>query len=275
MNAAPLTTHAETSIENPAEDSILSILIYSPIPVAKEKSFLTLDLWAKDLNAQADEGISITLLCEILENIPSEWQGSAQLDARIKVIGLNGNAKIADLLADVHPDIFQVPGNAPWQHSRVSREIVSVAKSRRIPVVVGISSNRAKTQVLNAANSSWIRKGKAYLQALSIRASQFYLTSMCDGAFIVGDGLRHLVSPLCKNLHVGVASWISRSQIHPRTNQATLPPLKLAVAARLEPMKGIHLAVEAFEDIGRQRLSRSHSGYSGGRSGEGESCPSS
>lgn len=225
----------------------LSIMIYTQIPVVKEEGYKTLDLWAKDLNAQVNEGIAITLLCESVSHAPSGWQGVADLNPAIKVIEIvKGSKSVKDLLSGIKADVLQVPGNMTWGGSRISRQIVNFAKSNRLPVIVGISSNRAKTQILNAVNQNLIRKCIAYAQALSIRLSQFYLTTVSDGTFIVGDGLKHLVSPFCKNLYVGIASWINKDQIKLTKNADFIPSLKLVAAARLDPMKGVHLAVEAL-----------------------------
>ena len=80
---------------------------------------------------------------------------------------------------------------------------------------------------------------------MSIRAAERKLTAMCDGAFVVGRGLVRLVSGRCPTVHVSTASWIPAAREQVRHAEMTTDRLhKLCIAARLDRMKGVHVAID-------------------------------
>jgi glycosyltransferase involved in cell wall biosynthesis len=147
-------------------------------------------------------------------------------------------------------DLIQIPGNFSWRESAVIRTYTRLASAQNKPVVLGISSNRARTSVMNSAGAGLLRRSRAKLRSVSIRASQTYLARRCKGVFVVGEGLRGLVEPWNRNVHVGVASWVQQADIRPsRPAMSPGSPITLCAAGRLEPMKGIHIAVDALSRL--------------------------
>jgi glycosyltransferase involved in cell wall biosynthesis len=119
------------------------------------------------------------------------------------------------------------------------------------PVVLGISSDRAMTSLVNARGKNIIHRARARVRYWSVKLSQRYLSGRCDGTFVVGEGLRRLVESTSSNLFVGTASWIDASDIVPTTAaRRDSSKVRLCAAARLEPMKGIGLALDALASLG-------------------------
>ena len=232
-----------------AADGDYALLLYSPIPVFLVGSvYQTLDLWQVDLAAQAAVCSKVRLLCPIASGRPSHWASTRPLPAALEIVDV-GSPSASDLEQLLHGiDVVQVPGNGGWRVSRLARQLVHAARRRGIKTIVGISSNRARAAFLNSARASAnpVRLARAVLRYLSIRANQSRLTAKADGTFIVGHGLAGLVSRRCPSLHVGVASWISSSMLVHAPDFSASRLKKLCIAARLEPMKGVHLGIEAL-----------------------------
>lgn len=85
---------------------------------------------------------------------------------------------------------------------------------------------------------------------LSINLTYRSLTSRADGTFIVGEGLRSLVSDHCQSLHVSTASWVQQVDLNVargRTGHHDGRRLRqVCIASRLERMKGVHMGIEAL-----------------------------
>nr|WP_233150905.1 glycosyltransferase [Sphingomonas sp. BT553] len=221
-------------------------MVCSPIPVVRVGSaWHTLDLWAHDINAQADVA-DITLRCAAVDTTSDAL---APLAPGIALVTED------DDLASVIPqtDFIQIPGNAGWLTSRPYLPIVQWAKRFGKPVFLGISSNRARTYTMNAKGKSLFARTKALLQFVDIRMTQLFLASRCAGVFVVGEGLRKLVWPVARDVHVGVASWVDADDIAPPRADHDRP-LRVCMAGRLEPMKGFHIGIDAFALAGQERF---------------------
>ena len=222
------------------------LALLSEIPLVELKGRLwTLDLWVKDLQAQADVVRGVTLLSPVLDKAPAGW---ALLPLPEGIATVRLPATRAAIAAAVQAcDVVQVPGNSAWEDAGRSRAVARAARRAGKPVVLGISSDRATTSVVNARGKNLVRRLRARLRAASIQFSQRQLARRSDGTFVVGEGLRRLVDSASANLFVGTASWIRASDIVPRhAGREPAGPARLCVAARLERMKGIHLALEAL-----------------------------
>ena len=229
-----------------APDGLPRILVCSPIPVTRvAKGFESLDLWARDVNAQSKLA-HVTLLCAVSENIPD---ASARLNPDISIIA-EGEASTFTQLSDAiaRTDYIQLPGNGGWRAARQYEKIFKLAKRHGKPVFLGISSNRARTNIINAQNGSLIRKARARVNYLDIRMTQMILARRCCGVFLVGEGLRKLVEPVTRNIHVGVASWIQLDDLAPPRARHE-KPIRLCMAGRLEQMKGFHIGIAAYERV--------------------------
>ena len=224
------------------------LALLSAIPLVPQGAgFASLDLWVRDLQAQVGCTPQVTLFSPVQPQPPADWPGMQALPDGIRVVDTQ-RLSDADLQQALRAcDVVQLPGNFTLRKSAQARRFARAARRLGLPVIVGISSDRARTLVMNAAGASLLHRLRARLLAASVRLSQRALTARADGTFIVGEGLRRLVSPRCAHLFVNTASWISSGDILPlRAPLAADAPLRLCAAARLEPMKGIHLAIEAF-----------------------------
>ena len=224
--------------------------LLSDIPLVElDGRHWTLDLWVRDLQAQLGAVRGVTLFCPVLGKAPADW-ALLPLPAGINVVALPSNAReIASRLAAV--DVVQVPGNSSWRESRRARSFARWAHHQGKPVVLGISSDRATTSVVNARGQDIVRRARARLRYWSVKFSQRQLAARCDGTFVVGEGLRRLVDGASANLFVGTASWVQASAIVASVAARRDPDrVRLCAAARLEPMKGIVLALDALATLG-------------------------
>lgn len=251
MHEPPIDADKTGTVPDESDDDY-ALLLYSPIPIFLEgTAYQTLDLWQVDLAAQAAVCSEVRLLCPIASRRPPHWASTRPVPAALEIVEVGSPLAndLDQLLRGI--DVVQVPGNSSWRVSRLARQLVHAARLRGIKTIVGISSNRARAGFLNSARASVnpVRLAGALLRYLSIRASQSHLTAKADGTFIVGHGLFGLVSRRCPSLHVGIASWISSSMLVHEPDFSASRLKKLCIAARLEPMKGVHLGVEAMGAI--------------------------
>ncbi len=231
---------------------ILGLL--SPIPVVSNgETFQTLDLWVRDLEVQVTHTSRLKLFCPLLQAPPANWSGMDLLPKGIEVVPIHELRRSRISSAVVDCDVVQVPGGQGWHEARGARQFMRSAHRLGIKCVVGISSNRARSALLNAKSGGPLAKLKGFLKYASVQCAQRHLTRNADGTFIVGEGLRSLVSPRCKHLHVGIASWIRQSDLEVALRRADqfsdFPMRRLCIAARLERMKGVHLGIEALAKI--------------------------
>jgi glycosyltransferase involved in cell wall biosynthesis len=213
------------------------LLILSPINVVEaEESFYTLDLWARDLQAQA-RFAAVDLLCPITK---TGYRGAA-LDADIRVHALDAVSadELSRLVSDV--DVVQLPGHAGWRESRLARLLLRIARQSNKSVILGISSNRARTAWLNSRN-----KVAGAVRYLDVRISQIWLAFRSNGVFVVGEGLRKLFARYNSNLFVNTASWINLPDIAEKASGES-ETLTLCMASRMERMKGMHIGLAAVK----------------------------
>ena len=153
-----------------------SILILSPISVYREdNAFYAMDLWARDLNTQTAVA-AVQLICPVLKCAD---RPGVKLDPRIQAhsdVGLDDNG-LAEVVSKV--DIVQLPGHTGWTGSRLARRLLRIAKRLGKPVLLGVSSNRARTAWLNSSN-----KIKGGLRRLDIRSCQIWMAIQCDGVLM-------------------------------------------------------------------------------------------
>ena len=228
-----------------------SLALLSSIPVVRRAGhFETLDLWARDIETQATHTSRLFLICPIRTEAPANWPSVAPLPPGTEVFS-SSELGSSDLCAAVAGcDVVQVPGNHGWSDAGAARWMIRVARQNGAKSIVGISSNRARAAVLNARRGSPVSSLKGLLDYASIRFSQHRLTRTADAAFIVGEGLRPLVSGKCRHLHVSIASWIRQTDLDAAASApgvaSHILANRLCVAARLERMKGTNLAIEAL-----------------------------
>jgi glycosyltransferase involved in cell wall biosynthesis len=228
------------------------LALLSEIPlVEREGRLWTIDLWVKDLQAQAAAVRSVTLFSPVLASVPVGW-AVLPLPESIKAVRLpTARESIAAEVAAC--DVVQIPGNSTWKDARRSRAFARIARRAGKPVVLGISSDRATTHVVNARGKNVFHRIRARLRSFSVKASQRHLARRSDGTFVVGEGLRRLVESASANIFVGTASWIRSSDIVGRDGASRQgQTVRLCVAARLERMKGIHLVLDALAGLAAQ-----------------------
>lgn len=216
-----------------------TLLLHSRIPVARcGGRWMTMDLWARDVNANAAL-IALTLYCPVARAVGIGWK---PLKAGINVCDVDTADPVPLVLEST---IVQVPGNDGWRASRDARRLVHLATTSGKKVYVGISSNRARTNLLNSRSATLGRRIKARLRYFDIRLTQHWLAKRATGVFLVGDGLLPLVSRFARNVHVSIASWIEAGDIAdaPRVSK---PQLHICMAGRLERMKGFHVGLDAI-----------------------------
>ena len=223
------------------------LLIVSRIPVARRGGRAHADaLWAADLAANAEVAGRLALLCPVRDLSP---EGTVPLDGRIAVIDAGGITDEALAEAVRASDVLEIPGNFTWAESALARRALGAARREGRLSVLGISSNRARTAVMNAAGRPWPFRLRAAARAASIRLSQRHLARRCDAVRVVGEGLVPLVRGAARVLRVETASWIAEAHVLPARHGQPDPP-RAAVASRLEPMKGVALALEAVARAG-------------------------
>lgn len=229
--------------------------ILSPIPVVQVGGpFRTLDLWARDLDAQVHQVKGLRLFCPSVDAPPRGWTGLAPVPPEIELVDIRllRGSGLSAAIAGCH--VLQVPGGEAWRSARLARRLVREGHRAKIPTIVGISSNRAGAALLNARGMRPLARLSALFKGASIWAAQRQLTASADGTFVVGDGLTSLVSPRCPALHVSVASWVrdddlDAAQRRAECQETALPLDRLCIASRLEYMKGVHVGIDAFARI--------------------------
>ena len=239
-------------VDDPSGTRRFRVLVSAPIPAIRQGSqWLTLDLWARDVNAQAQVA-DVTIVCDSVETMPGTMM---PLDPRIAVVpavsGAISDATLSEQIAAA--DFTQITGQAGWRAAALSRQILRLAKRQGKPAFLGISSNRARTNIINAQGKSLQHRLRARARSLDVSMTQRWLARRSAGVFVVGEGLRKLIAPVARTIHVGVASWIEQADIAPpRPRRAE--PARVCMAGRLEAMKGFHIGIAAFVQAGPERF---------------------
>lgn len=217
------------------------LLVNSNIKLSQSgNSSVTNELWARDINTNARAIERLTLMAPV-SDAPPEAGWDAPLDPAIEVIDANAldAAGFATLLAV--SDVAETSGNYPWGRSSLARRVAGADGPLSI---LALSSNRARTTVMNARGAGLPRRLRAAATARSIRISQRHLARRADAVRVVGEGLRPLVEADAKTLRVEVASWITDADIVGRDAPRPEEP-RVVIASRLEPMKGVANGVDA------------------------------
>ncbi len=149
-----------------------SLCILSPIPVVRKSSgFATLDLWARDLDAQISHLTSLKLICPVVDSQPINWSAVESLNKSITVFPAQ-ELPVMDIRSALSEcDIVQLPGGQSWHDSWGARQILRVCSNTRVKIVIGISSNRVRTAILNTSGGSWLRRILGLIKAGSIWCS--------------------------------------------------------------------------------------------------------
>ena len=226
------------------------LLIVSPIPVSMVNgNYQSLDLWVKDLETNLEYVSSLAILAP-RANEPIE--SSRPIPPNIKVIfqdQVSTEFDFANLISQF--DVVSVGVGGPASRMKTALRAASATKQANRCVIASITSNRVKTTLMNSQGKHWIKKLKANLVAFSIRRTTNKLVSMADGVVVIGEGVRQSMQLTHTNVYVETASWIDEDEIisdiafEEKIAQLSLP--KAIIATRLEPMKGVHLAIEALE----------------------------
>jgi glycosyltransferase involved in cell wall biosynthesis len=218
----------------------------SNIPVERrEEGYFSLSLWTTDLNASTEFVERLHLLCPVQDICEADLK---PVDSKVKVTDLTHLTDVDLEKIIIQSDVVEIPGNFGWRDTKISRCVMRLAKRHGKLCILGISSNREKTTILNARHAGVIRRLRAFVKAWDIRLTQRYMVRRCDGARVVGQGLRPLVEQHAKSIHVDIASWISSKDFHVQRQEEAIPA-RVAMAARLEPMKGTHIGVEAVAGV--------------------------
>ena len=223
-----------------------SLLIDSPVPVYSVAGRLyTLDLWVHDLQTTKLFYSRVGVIANVIHVVELNAPEYIDLPPTIQCFPRNSHA-----LRQVRKfDLIQLNGNIKFSSSLFSAMLFFCAKLRSKKIVMGISSNRAKTHLMNTSDR-WIQRIKGRVQYLNIRIYQVLFGYAVDGVFVVGDGLLKLLPKQQQNVHVSYASWIQQKEINspPEFNPTPLH-FKFAIASRLEKMKGIDLGLLALSVV--------------------------
>ncbi len=243
------------------------LLIVSSITVYNTAGeYHTLDLWVRDLEKQVDYVESLSLVCPIAESEGNSEKNLAPLPKSINIYAEHDLKSPSDYtnLAKQH-DVIQIAVNKPVWYSKTEFNFLKAARKNNICIISALSSNRAKTLLLNARSKGVLRFIKSIISYVGLNIAIAYFTKNTDGCFVVGEGLRELVNRKQPNVYVGTASWIRQEDILPKSEierkaaQITKHQrLKLCIATRLEPMKGVHLALDALARIKDQSEESAH-----------------
>ena len=226
------------------------LLIVSPIPVSMVNgNYQSLDLWVKDLETNLEYVSSLAILAP-RANEPIE--SSRPIPPNIKVIfqdQVSTEFDFANLISQF--DVVSVGAGGPAWRMTTALRAASATKQANRCLIASITSNRVKTTLMNSQGKHWLKKFKAKLVAFSIKRTTLKLVNIADGVVVIGEGVRQSMQLTHPNVYVETASWIDEDEIisdiafEEKIAQLSLP--KAVIATRLEPMKGVHLAIEALE----------------------------
>lgn len=236
------------------------LLIVSPVPVSIENGiYQSLDLWVEDLQANLAYVSELTLISPRADQAIIKTYTEKLLPSSIKVI-LHDQVSGEDdlkLIISQH-DVVSIGVGAPAWRMKIAIQVAKLSVKLRRCLIISVSSNRAKTTLMNATHQSWLKKIKSHIVAWSIQHTTNYLVRISSGVFVVGEGVRQSMHFAHKNIYVETAAWVNEQNIINDTNFANklhsiqngLPAA--IIATRLEPMKGVYLAIDALIEIKKQ-----------------------
>jgi glycosyltransferase involved in cell wall biosynthesis len=232
-----------------------SLLIVSPVPVSfGNGQYQSIDLWVKDLEANLDFVSNIAI---IAPQASEPLESSRQIPSAIKVIfqdQVSSESSLENLIKQY--DVVSIGVGGPAWRMKTALKSAEVAKRVNRCLITSITSNRAKTTQMNSQGKNWLKKLKAKLVAFSIQRTTMKLVNMANGVVVVGEGVRKSMKIERPNTYVETASWINEIEIISESafeekisnlTQLALP--RTIIATRLEPMKGVDLAIEALKHI--------------------------
>ena len=228
------------------------LLIVSPIPVSLDNgNYQSLDLWVKDLETNLAYVSSLAILAP---RASQPLESSRPIPANIKVVFQDQVSLESDLESLISQyDVVSVGVGAPAWRMKTALRAANATKQANKCLITSITSNRVKTTLMNSQGKSWLKRLKARLVAFSIKRTTIKLVDMANGVVVVGEGVHQSMQLTHPNIYVETASWIHDdeiiSEIALKEKLANLTAPKAIVATRLEPMKGVHLAIEALMHI--------------------------
>jgi hypothetical protein len=224
------------------------LLLLSPIPVFDQDGvFYAFDLWTRELAKQV-EVAKLCLVCPVKGQDKGQ-QITEQIDQRVRVQSYELLDEISLDAFVSESDVVQIPGGSGWRGSRPARRFLKAARRAGKLVVLGVSSNRARTSWLNSSGRGLARRVKGFIDYIDIRLSQSYLALRADGVIVVGNGVAQLFTYLNPNIHVGTAAWITKSDIVAFLPSDMPQPLRICMASRIEVMKGMHIGISAIDTL--------------------------
>lgn len=228
------------------------LLIVSPIPVSMDDGhYQSLDLWVKDLETNL---AYVSSLAIIAPRASQPAESSRPIPPNIKVIFQDEVTLKSDLESLINQyDVVSVGVGGPAWRMKTALMAASATKQANRQLITSITSDRVKTTLMNSQGKNWLKRLKAKLVAFSIKRTTMKLVNMADGVVVIGQGVRHAMQLRHANIYVETASWINKDEIisemafEEKIAQLTVP--KAIIATRLEPMKGVHLAINALAHI--------------------------
>jgi len=235
-----------------------SILILCNIPVNLVNGiYSALDLWVKDISSNYKFVTDICIYCPISEK---KLDNVIEIPSDIKIVTFNkvkSKKELKKLISRY--DVIQVnAGHPSWKNRRLFQTIKIAKKLEKI-IISNVSSNRAETTIMNAKKKNILKKLKARVVSNSMITSARKINLLSNGVYLTGHGLLKDFSFKHKNIFVGIASWIKSEDIISKKdfqkkidslNQRS--KLNLCIATRLEPMKGVHLGIEALGQLNKR-----------------------
>ncbi|KAF0674760.1 glycosyltransferase [Profundibacterium mesophilum] len=215
--------------------------------VRHDGKFYTDPLWALDVNANSQELGGLRLICPVHVADGVDAIRSGKLDPLDPLIEITGDDELSDdrleaLIEKV--EVVELPGNFDWSRAALARRVLRIARRHGRLTILGISSNRVKTTLMNAQGKGFAGRLRARLRAENIRRTQRYLARRVDAVRVVGQGVARLVEDRAKTVNVEVASWIRSADIEDPKPELH-DPATVMIASRLEPMKGIRVGIDA------------------------------
>jgi glycosyltransferase involved in cell wall biosynthesis len=235
------------------------LLIVTPIPVYRELGYFhSSELWVRDIEAQAKVVERICIVAPLGSSLPPNLR---MIPPHIVVElydAVQSQAQAEELVRKY--DVVQVGSGMPRWRSQVYLRFAQAARKANRCLITAVSSNRVKTTLLNSAGKSWLSKLKARIVARSVLNTLRALAIRSNGILLVGHGLVELLPATRPEVYIETATWISVDDILPQQlidqrvhEMMGAPRLRACIAARLEHMKGVHVAIEALNLL-RDRL---------------------
>ena len=234
------------------------LLIVSPVPVSEiDGQSFSLDLLVEDLKVNLNFVKSITILAPRAKSLVESAQA---IPEAIKVVYLDQVSTRADIMQLINQvEVISIGAGAPFWRIKTAMIIAKMVKKENKFLMTAITSDRAKTTVMNSAGKHWLKRLNANITAWGINKAKLKLAMLSNGVVVIGISVLESIQLKHPNIYIETASWIRKQAIiedaifeQKINNIQTLP--KAIIATRLEPMKGIHLGIEAIAQMRQQSL---------------------